>query len=80
MMMKLMTFMGAKWDVPNCAWDGKQCIQPIQPKMKAAPVPIMNVRFCFGMVMELPEVPQFVWTFKLMSLVADCGNKNVTLR
>eukprot|EP00286_Rhodomonas_abbreviata_P025358 CAMPEP_0181296824 /NCGR_PEP_ID=MMETSP1101-20121128/4909_1 /TAXON_ID=46948 /ORGANISM="Rhodomonas abbreviata, Strain Caron Lab Isolate" /LENGTH=62 /DNA_ID=CAMNT_0023401713 /DNA_START=306 /DNA_END=494 /DNA_ORIENTATION=- len=43
MMMKLMTFMGAKWDVPNCAWDGKQCIQPIQPKMKAAPVPIMNL-------------------------------------
>ncbi len=41
---KMFTFMGAKWDVPNCAWDGKQCIVPVQPKALKAPVPMINVR------------------------------------
>eukprot|EP00281_Chroomonas_sp_CCMP1168_P024442 CAMPEP_0206227034 /NCGR_PEP_ID=MMETSP0047_2-20121206/8408_1 /ASSEMBLY_ACC=CAM_ASM_000192 /TAXON_ID=195065 /ORGANISM="Chroomonas mesostigmatica_cf, Strain CCMP1168" /LENGTH=145 /DNA_ID=CAMNT_0053650159 /DNA_START=44 /DNA_END=480 /DNA_ORIENTATION=- len=32
-------FMGAKWDVPGCAWDGKQCIVPIQAPMQKKAVP-----------------------------------------
>jgi len=36
--------MGANWDLPNCAWDGKACIVPVVQKFaKPLHVPVMNM-------------------------------------
>eukprot|EP00282_Hemiselmis_andersenii_P009617 CAMPEP_0114135996 /NCGR_PEP_ID=MMETSP0043_2-20121206/14978_1 /TAXON_ID=464988 /ORGANISM="Hemiselmis andersenii, Strain CCMP644" /LENGTH=64 /DNA_ID=CAMNT_0001229719 /DNA_START=15 /DNA_END=209 /DNA_ORIENTATION=+ len=44
MFSKAFVFMGAKWDVPNCAWDGKGCITPVQqPGMKKPAPPTINL-------------------------------------
>eukprot|EP00285_Hemiselmis_virescens_P007798 CAMPEP_0173387904 /NCGR_PEP_ID=MMETSP1356-20130122/10330_1 /TAXON_ID=77927 ORGANISM="Hemiselmis virescens, Strain PCC157" /NCGR_SAMPLE_ID=MMETSP1356 /ASSEMBLY_ACC=CAM_ASM_000847 /LENGTH=64 /DNA_ID=CAMNT_0014344665 /DNA_START=32 /DNA_END=226 /DNA_ORIENTATION=- len=44
MFSKAFVFMGAKWDVPNCAWDGKGCITPVaQPMAKKAAPPMINL-------------------------------------
>ena len=41
-----LSFMGANWDLPNCAWDGKACIVPVKPKyVKPLHVPVMNMGY-----------------------------------
>jgi len=39
-----LSFMGANWDLPGCAWDGKACIVPVVQKFaKPLHVPVMNM-------------------------------------
>jgi hypothetical protein len=44
-----LSFMGVKWDIPNCAWDGKACMTPVKPKfVKQVHAPVMNLGSAMG--------------------------------